>query len=136
MMASLLAGRGSDHTGAGLAIPIGHALSARFHLENRLAGSPMLPHVIRFNGDHAPAGLDKLARALDLPPLTSPDQVARRFSALLQSPGIPSRLREPGVDADRLRPVADIAMDDWFIRANPGPIKGAAELKALLEQAW
>jgi alcohol dehydrogenase class IV len=136
MMASLLAGHGSDYTGAGLAIPIGHALSARFHLENGLANSLMLPHVIRFNGDHAPAGLAKLARALELPRPASSDQVAQRFSALFQSLGMPSRLRELGVDADGLGPVADIAMDDWFIRDNPRPIKGAAELKALLEQAW
>jgi alcohol dehydrogenase class IV len=64
MMASILCGQGSDYTGAGMAIPLGHAIGARFNIDNGLADSIVLPHVIPFNASAAEAGLDKLAGVL------------------------------------------------------------------------
>eukprot|EP01041_Mallomonas_annulata_P020078 gene20078-39690_t len=51
MMASILCGHGSDYTGAGMAIPIGHAISTKFDVGMGVSDAIMLPHVVRFNSE-------------------------------------------------------------------------------------
>ena len=66
VFASLICGHGTDYTGAGIAIPLGHAISAPFHIDNGITNAIMLPHVVRFNAEAA-VGLEKLASALGRP---------------------------------------------------------------------
>ena len=47
--------------------PVGHAISARFHIDNGITNAIVLPHVVRFNAEAAVRGLEKLATAFGRP---------------------------------------------------------------------
>lgn len=136
MMASLMTGHASDYTGAGIAIPLGHAVSARFHLENGRVNAIVLPHVIRFNALASPQGMARLAQVLTPGRPVEIEAVVSATADLIARAGTARRLRELGVDHDALPEIAAVAMDDWFVRDNPRPIQAASELLEVLEAAW
>jgi alcohol dehydrogenase class IV len=136
MMASLLCGHGTDYTGAGIALPLGHAISAKFHLDNGTANAIVLPHVIRYNAGAAVAGVRKLAGALALAQSASAEEVIAKFMALFIELSVPTRLRDVGVPRESLSGLAAISMGDWFVRDNPRPIQEPSQLLDVLERAW
>ncbi len=136
MMASLLTGHGTDYTGAGIAIPLGHAISARFHLDNGIANAIVLPHVLRFNAAASPLGVAKLAQALGLDRGAGVDPVCASLAAAFNSLRLPSRLRDVGVTHESLPGLAAVSMEDWFVRDNPRAIGDARELEQVLAAAW
>ncbi len=139
MLAAILCGQGTDYTGAGIAIPLGHAISARFHIDNGISNAIVLPHVLRFNAAAAGTGLAKLV--LSLPPSgmageADLETVSKALEAICGDLGVARRLRDVGVPHDALAELADVAMQDWFVRDNPRPVREAAELQQVLEEAW
>jgi alcohol dehydrogenase class IV len=136
MMAALLSGHATDYTGAGIGLPLGHAISARFHLDGGIASAIVLPHVIRFNASAAPHGMAKLAQALGLPRAAGAEDVAAALTALFSSLGTPARLRDVDIPRESLPALAAVAMDDWFVRDNPRRVQHASELEEVLRQAW
>jgi alcohol dehydrogenase class IV len=138
MFASLLCGHGTDYTGAGIAIPMGHAISAKFHIDNGITNAIILPHVVRFNAQAAERGLEKLASALGHPAFGKGAahaviDVLAEISDLLR---IPKTLREIGVTRESLPELAAISMEDWFVRDNARPVRDVRELQDVLEAAW
>jgi len=138
MMASLLCAHATDYTGAGIAIPLGHAVSAKFHVDNGLTNAAILPHVVRFNAEQAYAGLEKTCSALGhiATREIAVTTVIQELEALFETLGIPKRLRDFGVPRASLTDLAEISMDDWFIRDNPRQIHNASDLLTVLECAW
>ena len=137
MAASLLSGIGSDYTGAGMAIPIGHAIATQFDIEMGLSDSIMMPHVVRFNADHAKSGIEKIATALEAREGSNPvEAVVTALQSIYDALGLPARLRDVGVDRDSLPKLAAIAFDDWYLQSNPRPIKSVEEVEQVLEHAW
>jgi alcohol dehydrogenase len=138
MFASLMCGHATDYTGAGISIPLGHAVSARFHVDNGVTNAIVLPHAIRFNAEFAFAGIEKLANALGLfaGQGSHPANICDALCDLFRKLGLPTRLREIGVARESLAELATISMEDWFVRDNPRPVRGADELQAILELAW
>lgn len=138
MAASILAGHGSDYTGAGMAIPVGHAVATRFDIDMGISDSIMLPHVVRFNADAAKAGLEKIATALEVRAGVGQNAVAivHALNSLFASLNLPRRLRDVGVTQQSLAELAAISFDDWYLQSNPRPIKDVAELEQILKEAW
>jgi alcohol dehydrogenase class IV len=98
-----------------------------------------LAHAIRFNGDAAGVGLQKVGAALGLPSLEGDaliEAVVLAIEELFGKLGVPRRLRDVGVTRDALPSIASSAIDDWFLRGNPRPVKDATELQHILEAAW
>ncbi|WP_149536476.1 iron-containing alcohol dehydrogenase family protein [Siccirubricoccus phaeus] len=139
MAASILAGQGSDFTGAGLAIPLGHAIGARFHVDNGVTDAIVLPHVVRYNAPFARKGLRKLADAFQAP-TTSEEEleaaVIAELGAISTALGFPRRLHDIGVGAECFDDLAKVTLQDWFVRNNPRPIADPAEVRNVLEEAW
>lgn len=139
MLASILCGHGTDYTGAGIAIPLGHALSARFHLDNGIANAIVMPHVLRFNAPAAGPGLQKIATALGLQ-MTDEASLLGAVNAALHKVfdllALPRHLRDVGVTPSALPDIAAVSMDDWFVRDNPRTVHAAAELQHILQEAW
>lgn len=138
MLASLMCGRATDFTGAGIAIPLGHAASAKFSIDNGLANAILLPHVLRFNAAAAQEGLGKLDAALchsrgEGNALT---RVIGALEGMFDALEIATRLRDVGVAREALPGLAEVAAEDWFVRTNPRPVRGAADLLQVLEEAW
>jgi alcohol dehydrogenase class IV len=129
VLAAVMCGQGTDHTGAGITTVLGHAIGARFQVENGLANAIVLPHALRFNADAAKAGLEKVSAALG-------SDGATRIDTILGALGISRRLRDVDVPREALSDIATRAMGDWFLRGNPRTVRSASELQQLLEQAW
>jgi alcohol dehydrogenase class IV len=139
LLAAVLCGQGTDHTGAGITTVLGHAIGARHHLDNGLANAIVLAHMLRFNGTANEAGLQKVASALELPRAEGESLVTSVVAAvesLLGQLGVARRLRDVGIAREGLPEIAGHAIGDWFLRGNPRPVRSEAELLQVLEQAW
>ena len=139
VLAAVLCGQGTDHTGAGITTVLGHAIGARHEIENGTVNAIVLPHALRFNATAATAGLAKVAAALGLPhndtELLLPS-VVKAVQMIFSTLDLPPRLRDVGIPAEALPAIADVAMGDWFLRGNPRPVRDARELQDVLEAAW
>ena len=139
VLAALLCGQGTDHTGAGIATVLGHAIGGRYGLENGTVKAVVLPAVLRFNGDASKDGVEKLADALGVRTTGNGTLTAAIVSSLetmFDALGTPRKLRDMGVPREALPEIAADAMKDWFLRGNPRPVREAAELQQVLEEAW
>jgi alcohol dehydrogenase class IV len=135
MVASILCGQGSDYTGAGMAIPIGHAIATRCDVDMGISDAIMLPHVVRFNAEAAKPELQKVALALDTRD-AEPNTIVHALQGLFASLDLPRRLRDVGVTHQLLAELAAISFDDWYLQGNPRPIRDVAEVQQVLEEAW
>jgi alcohol dehydrogenase class IV len=139
VLAAILSGQGTDYTAAGITTVLGHAIGARYELDNGAVNAIVLPHVLRFNADAAPAGMAKVAAALGLSrndaesPLPG---IVAAVTAICDALGLARRLRDVKVPREALPEIAKASMGDWFLRGNPRPVRDASQLLEILEQAW
>jgi alcohol dehydrogenase class IV len=139
MLGAVLAGQGTDFTGAGLATALGHAIGALAGIENGLAKAIVLPAVLCFNGDAAAGGLSKIAAALGNAGAGSAgvtQAVIGGLAELFATLGYPHRLRDAGVSEESLPRIAGKTMDDWFLLGNARRIRDVGEVERVLRKAW
>lgn len=135
-LSGILSGRGTDHAPAGATTALGHALGANHDVANGVAKAILLPHVLRFNGDRATAGLTKVAAALGIAAGTDPlERVTAEIGRLFQSLDLPVTLNALGLSVRAHPDIAVRAMKDWFILGNVRPVRSATELEAILGAA-
>lgn len=134
MLAAIMSGQGSDHTGGGLAQALAHAIGPRSSAPNGVAEALLLPHAMRFN---ASVVGDRLAGIADYLGLAerSADAVIAEVEHLLDVFEAPRRLQDIGVAEEGLAEVAEHAMDDWAITAGPRT-PDVDEVRGLLTGAW
>lgn len=137
-MAAILCGRGTDHTGAGAATVLGHAIGANHDVENGTAKAVILQHVLRYNADHAREGMAKLAIALGLTQTTEPvDAINATLREQIIDPlHLPRRIRDLEIPSEALPAIAERGMTDWFLQGNPRPITDPHQLVEIMEAAW
>jgi alcohol dehydrogenase class IV len=137
-LAALMGGQGTLAGGGGLATAMGRLIGARHHVENGIVNAIMLPHAMRFSAEVTRPGIEKIAVALGRAPSREApvEAVIAALARVLAPLGLPRRLRETGIPRAALAEVAALGMADWFLRGNPRPFRNAAELAALLDQAW
>jgi alcohol dehydrogenase class IV len=111
---------------------IGHALGGTAGMAHGETSCVMLPHVLRYNARVNGQRQAVLSEAMGRPGAALGDVVADLVTAL----GMPGRLRDAGVSREVLPKVAEEALHDHWVKANPREIKGTADILALLEQAW
>ena len=116
VIAAVLCGQGTDHTGAGVTTVLGHAIGARHEMENGVANAIVLPHAIRFNAEQLRPDWPRSPRpCASRSEGQTPAKVVAALEAMFRSLGLPSRLGEVGVPREALPAVAEIAMGDWFL---------------------
>jgi alcohol dehydrogenase class IV len=138
-LAAILCGQGTDVSGAGVGTVLGHAIGARHEVENGPVSAILLPHVLRFNAAAAPDGIGRIAASLDLPGLDADARTMRVVDAVRAfagTLGVALRLRDLGLRREALADIAAHAMEDWFLRGNPRPVRDAGELLGILQDAW
>jgi alcohol dehydrogenase len=141
-IAAVLCGRGTDQSGGGLASALGHAIGHRFHLDNGVVNSIVLPHTMRYNASEASTGLARIAQAFGRNTsvaVASPanlDYVIDSLNALLAEIEAPRRLRDAGVGRADLHSIAEVVMSDWFIGRNSRSLSSADDVMTVLEAAW
>lgn len=139
LLAAGMCGQGTDYASGGITSVLGHALGARFDVEAGLVNAVVLPHVMRFNGMEAKAGLQKVGAALALPRLEGAaliEAVIEHLSGMFNALSLPTRLRELSVPRKDLPAVADAALGDWFLKGNARAVSDAAQLAEILDTAW
>jgi len=110
---------------------ISHALGA-VGVSHGHTSCVLLAPVLRFNIEATQQRQQMIAEALgrpDRPP-------AETLEKLIASLGLPIRLRDAGMDYDRMDDVAENAMRDKWIYTNPRRIEDAAQVREILEAAW
>jgi maleylacetate reductase len=108
-----------------------HVLGGRTGVAHGVLNAVILPHVMRFNADAAPDVMDAIARNFPPPFMGAPEATA----ALLASLPVPQRLRDAGVPAEVLAPVAAEAATSPTVKSNPKTVSESDAL-GLLRGAW
>jgi alcohol dehydrogenase class IV len=134
MLAAIMSGQGSDHSGGGLAQALSHAIGPRSSAPNGVVEALLLPHAMRFNADVVPGRLAALADYLGLAD-RSADGAVTEVERLLEVFGAPRRLQDIGVAQESLDQAVAHAMDDWAITAGPRLPK-EQDVRDLITGAW
>ncbi len=122
-----LAGAAFSDTGAGLHHKLCHVLGGMFDLPHAATHAAMLPHVVRFHRQAAPAALSALARALGV---VDP---ALGLLRLARATGVPTSLAELGMPREGIARVVDALLAGPPLR--PRALERAA-LTTMLEDAY
>lgn len=132
MQGAWMSGFGIFKVPYGASHGIGHSLGAVTGMSHGYTSCVMLPHVMRFNRSVRAEKLALIADALGCATEDAPDAVASLIGRL----GLPTRLRDAGVEKSSFEKIANGAMGNIWVRTNPRPINTAADVKALLDAAW
>jgi maleylacetate reductase len=111
---------------------IGHVLGGLCGVPHGHTSCILLPHVLRWNAPANEARQELVAGALGRPGARAADVVAELIEAL----GQPRRLRDAGVAREALPKIAELAMENMWVRANPRRIEGPADVMAILDAAY
>ena len=131
-MGAWLAATSIRRTEYGASHGLGHALGADAGVPHGITSCVLLPTVMRYNAQVCAPQMAEIAAALGAPDLPAADQV----EALIAGLGLPTRISQLGIDPSRLVVIAQKGMANPWVRSNPRPIRDAAQLEALLQQAW
>jgi maleylacetate reductase len=111
---------------------IGHMLGGTADVPHGYTSCIMLPHVLRYNKPVNAAQQAKVSAAFGRPS----DDASDAVSDLVRNLGLPQRLRDVGVKREQFREIAENAMHDRYIPANPRKIDGPEAVIEILEMAW
>jgi alcohol dehydrogenase class IV len=119
--------------GGGLVAALRHQLGGGLGLPHGEASTIVLPHVMRHN---LPLAAEPYGRAAAALGLGSADALIERVEALTRELGLPTRLRDLGVEQASLGgAVVDHVLRDGGAAANIAPVDAAA-VERLLAAAW
>jgi alcohol dehydrogenase len=118
-----------------------HCLGARGGLAHGVANSIMLPHALAYNIAVAAPELARMAEAMgvDIAGMDAPAAARAGIDAvrkLQREAGVPTRLRDTGLDRSLLPAIAEDTMRDRGLFFNPRVTRSASAILELLEQAW
>lgn len=97
MLAAIMSGQGSDHTGGGLAQALSHAIGPRSSAPNGVVEALLLPHAMRFNASVVPGRIAAIGEYLGLTD-ADPEAVVAEVERLLDVFEAPRRLQDIGVE--------------------------------------
>ncbi len=141
VLAAILCGRGTEHSGGGLASVLAHAIGAHSDIANGIVNAIVLPHTMRFNAQDIDERFDAISEALlgksggssrPEKPIAAVDAIEALFGRLL----VPHRLQDIGIARVDLPKIASAAMSDWFITRNSRLVSSEASILSILEACW
>lgn len=128
-LGALLAGLAFSVTGTAAVHACGYPLSGIYGIPHGAANALMLPYVVAFNEETCIkyAQIHTIFATSDLP---------ATLRDLVQTVGLPTRLRDAGVERKAIPRLAAIAIADRrHLDANPRPVT-VADLEIIFERAW
>ncbi len=123
---------GVNRVAYGASHGIGHQLGAVSGVPHGFTSCVMLAHVLDFNATHTHEAQARIAAALGHPKASAGDAMR----AVVERLGLPTRLRDVGVERDHFDAIASGAMSNAFVRANPRPIEAPEQIIEILEGAY
>jgi alcohol dehydrogenase class IV len=141
LQGSFLAGVALAGVAMGLHHGVCHVLGGTAGVAHGDANSVMLPHVMRFNRDATAPQQAQAAEAMGVPlagrSAEAAAEAAERFVFdWIGGMDLPQRLRDLGVQKEALPELAQLAFASRTVQNNPKPIVEAAQIEALLLEAW
>lgn len=138
--ASLQAGLAFSNALLGATHAVSHQLGGLTDLPHGLLNAILLPHVMEFNAAVATDRLADVASAMGLrtglmTPHEAADAAIQTVRAFAGKAGLPTTLREIGVECAQLDRVARGALHDAYIVTNPRPVS-EADVRAICQAAW
>lgn len=118
MIAALSAGMAFANKGLGAVHALSHQLSSYFHIPHGTANAIMLPHVLLFNAEAAGDKYIQAAGWLGLEVGTT-EQFSQHLIDMAAAFGLPTNLRDAGVDPDKFQQMASDAHRDAALGGNP-----------------
>jgi alcohol dehydrogenase class IV len=115
-----------------------HVLGATFNVPHGAVNAVILPHAVRFNAPCASVELTAAARRLGLAGAAEEGAAALVdwICAIQRDTGVPTRLRDLGIEREALRPAAVKTMHERGLAYNPRAVADAAEIESILYAAW
>jgi len=111
---------------------IGHQLGAVAGVAHGHTSCILLPAVMRYNVSVNADRQKLIAQALG-----SPDQPAHALlTSFIQDLGMPTTLQEVGVKRSQFQAIANGAVHNIFVRANPRSIDSASQVLEILDSCW
>lgn len=132
LQAAWLAGFGILRVPYGASHGIGHSLGAVTGISHGYTSCIMLPHVMRWNLPVTGDRQARIAQALG----ASDGDAAGAVARLIASLGMPTRLRDLGVERAAFPQIAAGAIGNLWVKTNPRPLRGEDDVIGLLESAW
>ncbi len=136
-LGACLAGMAIENSMLGAAHGLANPLTAEFGIVHGQAVGLMLPHVIRFNGAEVERIYGELLQRTGPLPTngeSATECLARFLAEQVARAGLPGRLSDCGVPAERLGPLADAAARQWTSSFNPRPVDSGI-LRKIYEDA-
>ncbi len=139
-LGACFAGLAIENSMLGATHAMANPLTAHYGLAHGQAIGLLLPHVIRFNGEQYDRWYrDLLECTVEDDRMPSPESGSGGLSAfvaeMVQKAGLPGRLSECGVEAEKLPRLAADAAKQWTATFNPREV-GEAELLEIYERAY
>ena len=135
LLGSMLAGQAFANSPVAAVHALAYPLGGHFHIPHGLSNALVLPHVLRFNIEAAPAVYAEMA-PFAFPGVTGAGAFVEALAALSARCGLPQRLREVGVPEDVLPTLAREAMNQTrLLPNNPREVRQADAL-AIYRAAW
>jgi alcohol dehydrogenase class IV len=141
-LAATLAGLAFSNSGVALVHAMEYPVGAAVHCSHGAGNGLLLPFVMRYNLPERAAALASVAGFLgeDVSRLDRPAAAERAIAAverLRADIGIPTKLRDLGVQEEQLRPFAEKAFSiKRLMRVNPRHPASAEEIEAVYRAAW
>lgn len=111
---------------------IGHQLGAVAGVAHGHTSCVMLPSVLRYNEATNADRQALISEALGQPDAKASDLL----ESLIQDLGMPTRLRDVGVNPEQFQAIAAGGMQNMMVRSNPRPITSPDDIISILKQAW
>lgn len=111
---------------------IGHVLGGTFNVPHYFCTSVMMPSILRYNAPSTGEAQVRLAEALRA---KDGQDAPTALRALFDKFGLPSTLKQVGVEEANFDKIASIAINHMFVKLNPHPITNEADVKTILKLA-
>lgn len=122
-----LCGTVLGHVGMALHHKLCHTLGGTFNLPHADTHTIILPHVLGYNGSHAPEAMERIRRALN------GQHAPQAVYDLARDNGAPVALKNLGVSEKDMDKACEVALQNQY--PNPRPLERRA-LRQLLQNAW
>jgi 4-hydroxybutyrate dehydrogenase len=133
--AAMLGGIAISSNWLGACHSLAHPLSPLAGVHHGLACAIMLPHQMAFSLDAASERYGRIAATLSDNPQASATEAVTQVQTLLETTGLPTRLRDVGVTQEQIPRLALAAHQDTNWTTNPCPLT-ETDMAALYRAAW
>jgi alcohol dehydrogenase class IV len=140
-IAALIAGWAFSNAMVGMVHAMAHSLGAVCRTPHGLANGILLPHGMRYNLEAVPDRMVDIADAMDVETKSMSPKAAGKIGiaqieALVEGIGMPTTLKDAGVEESKLEQCSELAVTDGAIVYNPRFVMDPEEVLEVYKKAY